>query len=249
MKKNLVTMMVTIVMVAGALVGCGSKEVAQETTPVVEATVEASVEEDVVEEATEEVSVEEEVVEEVPQTKQMKVLTGWIRLGSDGLHDVYSYQYDEYGNPVKVVWNDLSNADMLAELTAEDSSADTFLTFGDKYIVEYADVVKSENGKVLECNWNSADGTPTGITAVYTYNKFGSELTKDEDGNHTEYTYDENGYRTSEYTTYADGRINDDKANNIVSDVDEDGTMTHVKYSSGSETYLYYTTIEVLVEE
>ena len=249
MKKNLVTMMVTVVMAAGALVGCGSKEVAQETTPVVESAVEASTEEEVVEEATEEVSVEEEVVEEVPQTKQMKVLAGWIRFDSENLLDVYSYQYDEYGNPVKVVWNDLSNADMIAELTAEDASANTFLNFGDKYIAEYAEVTKSENGRVLECNWYSADGTSTGITAVYTYNEFGSELTKDEDGNHSEYTYDENGYRTSEYTVNADGSIRDDKASDIESEVDEDGTMIHVKYSSSTEIYLYYTTIEVLVEE
>ena len=83
MKKNLVAMMVTVVMVAGALVGCGSKEVqtvggegtiaeasAVETTTeygtenasveevAVEATTEETVEESA-EAATEEVSVEE----------------------------------------------------------------------------------------------------------------------------------------------------------------------------------------------
>lgn len=76
MKKNLVAMMVTVVMVAGALIGCGSKEVAQETTPVAEASVaEATVEENAVDaaasteesiaaEATEEASIEENAVEE-----------------------------------------------------------------------------------------------------------------------------------------------------------------------------------------
>ena len=69
-------MMVTVVMVAGALIGCGSKEVAQETTPVAEASVAeatveenaadaaASTEESIAAEATEEASIEENAVEE-----------------------------------------------------------------------------------------------------------------------------------------------------------------------------------------
>ncbi len=75
MKKNLVAMMVTVVMVAGALVGCGSKEV--ETvggngTTVEASAVEATVEENVVDAAasTEESVVEETVVEEVEKTAE-----------------------------------------------------------------------------------------------------------------------------------------------------------------------------------
>ena len=75
MSNNRVTRLFMAVMVAGALVGCGSKEVAQETTPVAEATVEATVEENAVDaaasteesiaaEATEEASIEENAVEE-----------------------------------------------------------------------------------------------------------------------------------------------------------------------------------------
>ena len=82
MSNNRVTRLFMAVMVAGALVGCGSKEVAQETTPVVEATVE----ENAVDAAasTEESIVEETVVEEVePQTKEMKVLAGWVRKVND----------------------------------------------------------------------------------------------------------------------------------------------------------------------
>ena len=69
MKKNLVAMMVTVVMVAGALVGCGSKEV--QTVGENEATVEenavdtaASTEESIAAEASEEASIEENAVEE-----------------------------------------------------------------------------------------------------------------------------------------------------------------------------------------
>lgn len=62
MKKNLVTMMVAVVMVAGALVGCGSQEVVTTTTQdtaVSETTTEYGTENVSVEEATVETTVEE----------------------------------------------------------------------------------------------------------------------------------------------------------------------------------------------
>ncbi len=79
MKKNLVALMVTVVMVAGALVGCGSKEVQTvggNGTTTEASAVETTVEENAVDAAasTEESIVEETVVEEVePQTKEYKV--------------------------------------------------------------------------------------------------------------------------------------------------------------------------------
>ena len=253
MKKNLVAMMVTVVMVAGALVGCGSKEVAQETTPVVEATVEATVEENAVDAAasTEESVVEETVVEEVePQTKEMKVLIGRILLRDGVFNGVYTYIYDEFGNPVKVIYNDYTNEECDSILTSENFSPEDLMNFGEKYVYEYADVTKSENGRILECDWYSADGTSMNNHAVYTYNELGSILTKDEAGGHEEFTYDENNFVTSVHYVNADGTVVDTVADQITSATDEDGTLVHVSYATEhpSEVFYFYTTIEVTVQ-
>lgn len=256
MKKNLVAMMVTVVMVAGALVGCGSKEVAQETTPVVEATVEATVEENAVDAtaSTEESVVEETVVEEVePQTETRKVLAGSVRKINGEYRDVYSYIYDENGEVVKAIWNGYDLPELVAILESEDLSAEDFMNFDEKYVYEYIEVTKSENGRLLEGDWYLADGTNENNRVVYTYNDAGSQLTKDEYGadweNHIEYTYSENGYRTSEKEVDKDGtliyRIDTPE---IESKVDEDGTLIYVSYTSGAEVTFYYTTIEVPVQ-
>ena len=158
MKKNLVAMMVTVVMVAGALVGCGSKEVAQETAPVVEATVEATVDENAVDAAasTEESIVEETVVEEVePQTKEMKVLAGYVRVKDGSLTDVNSIIYDEFGSPVKLIYNDYTNEELQSVLMSGELSASDFMNFGEKYVYEYAEVTKSENGRILGMDWST----------------------------------------------------------------------------------------------
>ena len=255
MKKNLVAMMVTVVMVAGALVGCGSKEVAQETTPVVEATVEATVEENAVDAAasTEGSIVEETVVEEVePQTETRKVLAGSVRKVNGEYADVYSYIYDENGEVVKAIFNNYTLPELTAILDSEDLSAEDFMDFGEKYVYEYAEVTKSENGRLLEGQWYSADGTDLNDRVVYTYNDAGSELTKDEYGadweTHVEYTYDENGYRIKDLLNSTDGTSNETDASEINSEVDEDGTLIYITYASGAEVTFYYTTIEVPVQ-
>ncbi len=92
--KNLVAMMVTVVMAAGALVGCGSVDTVQETGSdkfPVGTTAEASVEETTTEYVTEEASVE--VVEEVPQTEERKVLAGSLRFVNNEVTDVMSYRF------------------------------------------------------------------------------------------------------------------------------------------------------------
>ncbi|MBR1643307.1 MAG: hypothetical protein IJ683_13375 [Butyrivibrio sp.] len=252
MKKNLVALMVTVVMVAGALVGCGSKEVAQETTPVVEATVE----ENAVDAAasTEESVVEETVVEEVePQTETRKVLAGSVRKVDGEFTDVMSYIYDENGEVEKVIFNNYTLPELAAILESEDLSAEDFMNFGEKYTYEYCIATKSENGRLLEGQWYSADGTDLNDRVVYTYNDAGSELTKDEYVDdwetHVVYTYDENGYRTSEDVVKEDGTTYGYTAEDIVSESDEDGTITYLNYNNDEAivTY-YYTTIEVPVQ-
>ncbi|AOZ95799.1 hypothetical protein [Butyrivibrio hungatei] len=256
MKKNLVAMMVTVVMVAGALVGCGSKEVAQETTPVAEASVaEATVEENAVDAAasTEESIVEETVVEKVePQTKEMKVLAGSTRKVNGSYTDIYSYIYDENGEVVKAVWSDPKDEEVAEILSKEVLSVEDFTNFSEKYTVDYMLPTKTENGRILEGQWYAADGTDENDRVVYTYNDAGSELTKDEYGTdwetHVVYTYDENGYRISEETVDVDGATYNVDAEDIVSGIDEDGTMIYVTYSNGAEVTFYYTTIEVAVQ-
>ncbi|MBQ9305663.1 hypothetical protein [Butyrivibrio sp.] len=252
MSNNRVTRLFMAVMVAGALVGCGSKEVAQETTPVVEATVE----ENAVDAAasTEESVVNETVVEEVePQSETRKVLAGWVRKVNGEYTDVYSYIYDENGELIKVIFNNYTLPELVAILESEDLSAEDFMNFGEKYTYEYVEVTKSENGRMLEGQWYSADGTDLNDRVVYTYNDAGSELTKDEYVDdwetHVVYTYDENGYRTSEDVVDADGTTYGYTAESIVSEVDEDGTMTYANYNNDEAvlTY-YYTTIEVPVQ-
>jgi len=249
--KNLVAMMVTVVMVAGALVGCGSNEVAQETTPVAEASVaEATVEENAVDAAasTEESIVEETVVEEVePQTKEMKVLAGYVRVKDGALTDVDSIIYDEFGNPVKLIYNDFTNEELQSVLLSGELSANDFMSFGEKYVYEYAEVTKSENGRILEMDWHLADGTTP--HTVYTYNEFGSILTDTNPNCSTEFMYDESGYLVGEHSVYVDGSENTPTPDEISSEVDEDGTITYKAYSkTGVEFYYYYTTIEVPVQ-
>ena len=255
--KNLVAMMVTVVMVAGALVGCGSKEVTQETTPVAEATVaEATAVENAVDAAasTEESIVEETVVEEVePQTKEMKVLAGYIRKENGEYTDVDSIIYDEFGNPVKLIYNDFRNEELQNVLMSGKLSANDFMSFGEKYVYEYAEVTKSENGMILEMDWYAADGTSENDHAVYTYNDAGSHLTKDEYGTdwetHVKFTYDENGYRIGEDAIEQDGKEYIIPTEVIGSEVDEDGTMIYTNYNDGeAEVTYYYTTIEVPVQ-
>lgn len=256
MKKNLVAMMVTVVMVAGALVGCGSKEVAQETTPAVEASVaEATVEENAVDAAasTEESIVEETVVEEAePQTETRKVLAGSIRKVNGEYTDVMSYIYNENGEVVKAIFNDYDLPELAAILESEDLSAEDFMNFGEKYTYEYCVVTKSENGRLLEGQWYSADDTDLNDHVLYTYNDAGSELTRDEYGvdweTHVEYTYDENGYRTKESCTSTGSTPYEIDASEINSGVDEDGTLIYATYASGAEITWYYTTIEVPVQ-
>lgn len=256
MKKNLVAMMVTVVMVAGALVGCGSKEVAQETTPVVEASVEATVEENAVDAAasTEESVVEETVVEEVePQTKEMKVLAGSTRKVNGSYTDIYSYIYDENGEVVKAVWSDPKDEEVAEILSKEVLSVEDFTNFSEKYTVDYMLPTKTENGRILEGQWYSADGTDENDRVVYTYNDAGSELTKDEYGTdwetHVVHTYDENGYLTGEDVIAEDGKEYIVPAEVIGSEVDEDDTMIYANYNNGeSEVTYYYTTIEVPVQ-
>lgn len=256
MKKNLVAMMVTVVIIAGALVGCGSKEVAQETTPVVEATVEATVEENAVDAAasTEESIVEETVVEEVePQTETRKVLAGSVRKVNGEYTDVMSYIYDENGEVVKAIYNSYENEELAEILSKEGLSAEDFMNFGEKYVEEYITVTKSEDGRLLEGDWYLADGTNENDHVVYTYNDAGSQLTKDEYGadweTHVVYTYDENGYRIGEDVIAEDGKEYIVPAEVIVSEVDEDGIMIHANYNNGeSEVTFYYTTIEVPVQ-
>ena len=257
MKNIHVRRILMTVMVAGALVGCGSKEVAQETTPVAEASVaEATVEENAVDAAasTEESVVEETVVEEVePQTKEMKVLAGWVKKVDGKYTDVDSIIYDEFGNPVKLIYNDYTNEELKSVLMSGELSADDFMSFGEKYVYEYAEVTKSENGMILEMDWYAADGTSENDHAVYTYNDAGSKLTKDEYGadweTHVKYTYDENGYCTGEDAIEEDGKEYIFPAEIIGSEVDEDGTMIYANYNDGEvEVTYYYTTIEVPVQ-
>ena len=253
MKKNLVAMMVTVVMVAGALVGCGSKEVAQETTPVVEATVEASVEENAVDAAasTEGSVVEETVVEELePQVEKRKVLAGYIRLDASTQDvRVYSNIYDEFGNPVKRIRNDNANEEFQNIIMSEELSASDFMNFGEKYVYEYAEVAKSENGMILEMDWYEADGTNSNAHFSYTYNEFGSELTEVGPEVSIEYTFDENGYLVGEHDVNVNGNEYTTTADEITSEVDEDGTIIYKAYSNtGVEYYYYYTTIEVPVQ-
>ena len=251
MSNNRVTRLFMAVMVAGALVGCGSKEVAQETTPVVEATVE----ENAVDAAasTEESIVEETVVEEVePQTKEMKVLAGWVRKVNDEYTDIFSYNYDENGEVVRAISNSCENEELLEILSKKDLSAEDFMNFGEKYVEEYCVVTKSENGRLIEGDWYSADGTNENDHVVYTYNDAGSKLTADEYGadweGHEVYTYDASGYLIGEHDVDVNGTNYEVDASEINSGIDEDGTLIYVSYASGSEITFYYTTIEVPVQ-
>lgn len=123
MKKNLVALMVTVVMVAGALVGCGSKEVqtvggngttteasAVETTTeygtdnasVEEVAVEATTEETVEEPA--EAATEEASVEEVEKTAEEQLAEATVErtfriyntyCSADGRYTAYLYENNE----------------------------------------------------------------------------------------------------------------------------------------------------------
>ena len=257
MSNNRVTRLFMAVMVAGALVGCGSKEVTQETTPVAEASVaEATVEENAVDAtaSTEESIVEETVVEEVePQTKEMKVLAGYVQKVDGKYTDVMSYIYDENGEVVKAVINNYTLPELEEILSKDDLSAEDFMNFGEKYIYEYILPTKSENGRILEGQWYLADGTDENDRVVYTYNDAGSQLTKDEYGTdwetHIVFTYDENGYRIGEDSIEEDGNEYIFPAEIIGSEVDEDGTMIYANYNDGeAEVTYYYTTIEVPVQ-
>ena len=255
MSNNRVTRLFMAVMVAGALVGCGSEEVAQETTPVAEASVaEATVEENAVDAAasTEESVVEENVVEEVePQTETRKVLAGYVRVKDGVLTDADSIIYDEFGNPVKLIYNDYTNEELKSVLMSGELSASDFMNFGEKYVSEYAEVTKSEDGMILEMDWYTADGTNENDHVTYTHNEFGSDLTEDNATCHIEYTYDESGKLVGEHGVYTDGTEYSITSDNITSEVDEDGTVTY-KSAAGSlatvEYYYYYTTIEVPVQ-
>jgi hypothetical protein len=80
MKKNLVALMVTVVMVAGALVGCGSKEV--QTVGGNGTTVEASAEETTTEETVEEsaeAATEEVSVEEIEKTAEEQLADATVK--------------------------------------------------------------------------------------------------------------------------------------------------------------------------
>ncbi len=258
MSNNRVTRLFMAVMVAGALVGCGSKEVQTvgENKATVEASaVEATVEENAVDAAasTEESIVEETVVEEVePQTKEMKVLAGWVRKEDGKYTDVMSYIYDENGEPVKVIYNNYTLPELEEILSKDDLSAEDFMNFGEKYTYEYMLPTKSENGRLLEGDWYYADGTSENDHVVYTYNDAGSVLTRDEYGadweTHGEYTYSKNGYRIKESFTDTDGTHYETDASEIKSKVDEDGTLIYVSGASGIEVTYYYTTIEVPVQ-
>ncbi len=254
-RKNLVAMMVTVVMVAGALVGCGSKEVPTvggNGTTTEASAVEATVEENAVDAAasTEESIVEETVVEEVePQTKEMKVLAGYIRLKDGAVTEIMSYMYDESGNPVKVVSNDIMNDDCFNTVISENFKAEDLLTFGDKYAYDYAEVTKSENGKVLECDWYSADGTDKNEHSSYTYNEFGSEATRDSNEYHAVFTYDESGNMISVHEVDEDGNEFDTTSDNIECEVDSDGSIHYLAYTKNNvEYYYFYATIEVSVQ-
>lgn len=252
MRKNLVAMMVTVVMVAGALVGCGSKEVAQETTPVAEASaVEATVEENAVDAtaSTEESVVEETVVEEVePQTKEMKILAGYLTVKDGAISCVISVTYDEFGNPVKFISNDFTNVELQDILMSGKLSANDFMNFDEKYMCEYAEVTKSENGRILGMDWYAADGTNENAHWEYTYNEFGSVLTEVNPACTIEHTYDESGYLVGLHEVYTDGDEYTTTADEITSETDEDRTVIHTAYTTGVEYYYYYTTIEVPVQ-
>lgn len=125
MKKNLVALMVTVVMVAGALVGCGSKEVATTTTQdtvVSETTTEygtdnASVEEVAVEATTEETveesteaATEEVSVEEVEKTAEEQLAESTIikeyHICNVGYFGYEDYKYEVYlveGNKIHAI--------------------------------------------------------------------------------------------------------------------------------------------------
>ena len=193
MKNIHVRRILMTVMVTGALVGCGSQDTNTTTQDVTvsETTTEygtdnASVEETTgaatVEESVESAT-EETVVEEVePQTETRKVLAGSIRKVDGEYTDVMSYIYDENGEVVKAIYNSYEDEELAEILSKEDLSAEDFMNFGEKYVEEYIVVTKSENGRLLECDWYYADGTSENDHVVYTYNEAGSELTKDEYG-------------------------------------------------------------------
>jgi YD repeat-containing protein len=196
-------------------------------------------------------STEETVVEEVePQTKEMKVLAGYFRVKDGAIDNVSSIIYDEFGNPVKLIFNDCSN-EGLQSMFSDDLSADDFMSLGEKYVAEYAEVTKSENGMILEMDWYTADGTNENDHTVYTHNEFGSDLTEDNATCHIEYTYDESGKLIGEHGVYTDGTEYNITSDNITSEVDEDGIITF-KSAAGPlatiEYYYYYTTIEVPVQ-
>ena len=133
---------------------------------------------------------------------------------------------------------------MSGELSASD-----FMNFGEKYVSEYAEVTKSEDGMILEMDWYTADGTNENDHVTYTHNEFGSDLTEDNATCHIEYTYDESGYLIGEHGVYADGSEYTYSGDEISSEIDEDGTITYISNSNtGVEYYYYYTTIEVAVQ-
>lgn len=255
MSNNRVTRLFMAVMVAGALVGCGSKEVQTvggNGTTTEASAVEATVEENAVDAAasTEESVVEETVVEEVePQTKEMKVLAGYIKVSNDVVEYADSIIYDEFGNPVKLISNDLENEEFQSILLSEELSASDFMNLDEKYVYEYAEVTKSENGRILEMDWYAADGTNENAHWEYTYNEFGSVLTEVNPTCSIEYTYDESGYPVGLHEVYVDGDESTTAEDGITSELDEDRTVIHEAYSrTGVEYYYYYTTIEVPVQ-